>query len=96
MILQLIGSGKLRSSEETTTPLSDREFRVFRLLGTYKGAKAIALELGVSVRTIETHQIRMKRKFHVKSCKDLQTIALQWVRSHESSTARFIESVRDH
>jgi DNA-binding CsgD family transcriptional regulator len=61
------------------SPLSNRELFIFKLLGRNLGPTAIAAELGVSVKTIETHQHRIKQKLRLPSCPDLRFRAHEWV-----------------
>lgn len=44
-------------------PLTRREREVFSLLGEGKTSKEIALNLGMSYRTVEVHRARLLRKF---------------------------------
>ena len=67
--------------------LSNRELHIFRLFGHRKGASAIALELGISVKTIETHQQRIKEKLHLKTAHDLHRAAENWCARIEAQTA---------
>ncbi|MGB8167711.1 MAG: response regulator transcription factor [Chthoniobacteraceae bacterium] len=52
--------------------LSERERTVFRLIGRGLGATAIARELSVSVKTVETHQRRIREKLDVGSAGELR------------------------
>ena len=58
--------------------LSDRELHIFRRVGRSQGASAIARELSVSVKTIETHLGRIKEKMHLKSSEELHRAAESW------------------
>jgi DNA-binding NarL/FixJ family response regulator len=58
--------------------LSDREIQVFRLIGRGYGVTAIAKELGVSVKTVETHQQRTKDKLELKTADELHKRAELW------------------
>jgi DNA-binding NarL/FixJ family response regulator len=64
---------------EKVKRLSNRELFVFRLVGRHKGVSAIASELGLSVKTIETHQSRIKEKLAIASCATLRAYAIEWV-----------------
>ncbi|HEV7402536.1 MAG TPA: response regulator transcription factor [Chthoniobacteraceae bacterium] len=68
-----------RPLHEEVATLSDREYHVFRLLGQKLGASAVAVELGVSVKTVETHQGRIKQKLRIPSCQALRQRALEWL-----------------
>ena len=55
--------------------LSDRELEVFTLIGRGAGILEMAGELGVSVKTVETHQARIKQKLHLGSAVELRKYA---------------------
>jgi DNA-binding NarL/FixJ family response regulator len=57
---------------------SDRELGVFRLLGEGIGPAGIARELGVSVKTVETYQKRMKEKLGINTAEQLVVRARAW------------------
>ena len=74
------GPGAAASTDDPDAPpdlsrLSDREFEVFCLMGRGVGPSEIAARLGVSVKTIETHQDHLKRKLKARSARDLWRIA---------------------
>lgn len=57
--------------------LTPREREVARLLADGKPNKIVAHELGVSVRTVETHRARVKSKLGINSLADLVKLVLQ-------------------
>ncbi len=59
--------------------LTDRELGVFRLIGEGLGPTSIAGRLHLSVKTIETHREKIKRKLRLKSGHELTRSAVQWV-----------------
>ena len=59
--------------------LSDRELLIFRRFGQKHGTTAIARELAVSVKTVETHQGRIKEKLGLANSAELHRRAEQWV-----------------
>lgn len=61
-------------------PLSPRELDVFMLLGSGRGASEIADELGVSIKTYETHRERIKLKLGLQSASELVVRAMAWRR----------------
>jgi len=72
-----------RRGKEVDT-LSNRELHIFRLIGSKIGATAIARELGITVKTVETHQLRIKQKLKVRSCEELRRKAEAWTgNAHE-------------
>jgi len=66
--------------------LSDRELEVFELIGRGRGTREIAEQLHVSVKTIETHRMRIKTKLGIASTPDLVRTAVHWVSSVENET----------
>jgi DNA-binding NarL/FixJ family response regulator len=83
-LLDSLADGEDEQQSHEVEGLSDRELHVFRLLGRKCGATAVARELGVSVKTIETHQGRIKQKLKLRSCEDLRRRAEQWIMALDS------------
>ncbi len=61
-------------------PLSDREYDVFLRIGRGQGATLMANELGISVKTVETHRESIKRKLRLGTAHALSNAALAWRR----------------
>lgn len=59
--------------------LSDREFEVFQLIGHGKSTGAIAAELHLSTKTVETHRARIKEKLELRTMPELISFAARWV-----------------
>ena len=59
--------------------LSNREMHIFQLLGSGFGNRQIATSLGLSVKTVDSHQENIKHKLHLSSCAQLRTRAAKWV-----------------
>ncbi|UHQ19376.1 LuxR C-terminal-related transcriptional regulator [Lysobacter sp. KIS68-7] len=51
--------------------LSDREYHVFDRIGRGQGTQHIAIELGLSVKTVETHRESIKHKLRLESASAL-------------------------
>lgn len=64
--------------------LSNRELQVFRLAGRAMPTRAIAQELGVSIKTVESHRENIKNKLGLDSHAELVACAAQWLQ--ESGT----------
>jgi len=60
--------------------LSDRELEVFECIGQGLGASEVAKKLGLSVKTIESYQAKLKDKLHLKDSSQLFQHALHWVK----------------
>jgi len=59
--------------------LTDRELRVFELLGRGAGTREIAARLRLQIRTVETYRARIKEKLGLDSAHELLQHAIRWV-----------------
>lgn len=76
MLLKLVNPAALEN-EPTVQQLSDREFEVFGLIGRGAGPSGIARQLGISVKTVETHREGIKRKLNLATARDLVRAAIR-------------------
>jgi DNA-binding NarL/FixJ family response regulator len=70
-----------RDTPPATAPvdrLTDREREVFTLIGQGLGPREIARQLTVSVKTVETHQARIKEKLGLTHVRELTRAAVSW------------------
>lgn len=58
--------------------LTNRELLILRLMGGGEGPSTIARALGVSVKTVETHQANLRMKFGCRSAAELKAQARRW------------------
>jgi len=58
-------------------PLSMRERQVLQLVGEGKSTKDIALQLGISVKTAESHRARLMRKLDIHETASLVRYAIR-------------------
>ena len=79
------GGGKDSRSSEINS-LSDRELEIFAFLGRGFSVSELATELHVSVKTIETHQMRIKGKLALRSA--LRQKAREWLAKSAVSRIR--------
>ena len=63
--------------------LSDRELEVFRRIGLGQKARAIAGDLHLSVKTVETYRDRIREKLGLADGTELARAAFQWVMQEE-------------
>jgi len=83
-ILELFSGHRPGAGGSPVERLSDREFEVFQLIGLGKGTREIAVQLHLSVKTVEVHRAKIKAKLDVKTATDLVRVAVQWVESQGS------------
>jgi DNA-binding NarL/FixJ family response regulator len=65
--------------------LSDRELEVFRRMGEGQSTRQIAEELHLSVKTIETHQARLKEKLSLRSSRELVQYSIECVLAEKAT-----------
>ncbi|HJO24715.1 MAG: response regulator transcription factor [Myxococcota bacterium] len=58
--------------------LSDRELEIFNLVGQATATKSIATTLGISTKTVEAHQAKIKTKLGIASMAELIRAAAIW------------------
>lgn len=63
--------------------LSDREFEVFEMVGKGITTKKIAVELYLSIKTIETYKSHIKTKLNIKDSTELIQFATEWSFNHK-------------
>ena len=78
----LQGGGPKRA--DPVDDLSDRELQVFRLIGEGHGTRRISEELGVSIKTVESHRRNIKQKLGLTSATELVRHAVRWVEGEGS------------
>lgn len=64
-------------SGDIVAGLSERERQVLRLLALGSSAKEVAAQLGISVKTVETHRARLCAKVATHSIADLTRLAVR-------------------
>jgi len=79
LILSNFAAGSKNSRNPHINNLSDRELEIFSFIGRGVSVSELASELHVSVKTIETHQMRMKGKLALHSAAELRQKAREWL-----------------
>ena len=79
LILSNFAGGPKNSRNSDINSLSDRELEIFSFVGRGFSVSELATELHVSVKTIETHQMRMKEKLALHTAAELRQKAREWL-----------------
>jgi len=79
LILSNFAAGAKGSGSFDVNSLSDRELEIFSFIGRGVSVSELASELNVSVKTIETHQMRIKEKLALRSASELRQKAREWL-----------------
>ncbi len=57
--------------------LTDREFEVFKMLASGRTVSQAAMDLGLSVKTVSTHRVRILKKMHMTTNAELTHYAVK-------------------
>jgi len=79
LILSDFAAGTKSVGGSDINSLSDRELEIFSFIGRGFSVSELASELNVSVKTIETHQMRIKEKLGLHSAAELRQKAREWL-----------------
>ncbi len=78
IVARVTGRAASRDERAPLDSLTDREREVFALIGRGLGTRDIGRQLGLSVKTVETHQARIKEKLGLTSGHELTRAAVSW------------------
>ena len=81
--LHKIAGDKAGTTKTPIENLSDREFKVFLLIGEGCKASQIAKQLHLSTKTIETYRSRIKEKLNLPNAAELLQYSIKWAKSQD-------------
>lgn len=67
----------LSKSDVQSDPLSGRERQVLQLVGEGRSTKEVAAQLGISIKTVESHRARLRRKLDIHETAGLVLYAIR-------------------
>lgn len=73
--------GSANASRDPVQRLSNRELQVLNLVGRGVSSRDIAADLGLSVKTVESHRQSVKRKLSLETNSQLLQYAINWFAS---------------
>jgi DNA-binding NarL/FixJ family response regulator len=76
-IAELFADYIVRGEDEPHKLLSDREFEVFRMIGSGKGLTQISEDLNLSVKTVSTYRTRIIEKTGIASNAEMTRYILE-------------------
>jgi DNA-binding NarL/FixJ family response regulator len=77
-LLMGLVQGKQELSIPTVEDLSNRELEVYELIGEGMSISKIAKQLNLSIKTVETHREKTKKKLHLSNSNEVVRHAMQW------------------
>src|SRR5205807_2564243 len=88
MLDTLYGRSAARIDPSLELPrLSDRQLEIFQLIGEGRGTRQIALQLHLSIKTVETHRAHIKEKLKLHSGLELIRHAVEMAGRFSHSAA---------
>lgn len=78
VLLDRLASRAVEFRGDDIAALSSRELQILKLMGTGNGTRAVAASLGISMKTVATHQQRMKEKLGIRFASELQQRAFRF------------------
>lgn len=78
LVRKQIGSNAMNHGAPEES-LSDREMEVFEHIGRGYSSREIGEKLDISVKTVESHRARIKKKLDLSNARELLRYAIQWL-----------------
>src|SRR5437867_11781034 len=78
-------SGRRAGATSPIARLTDREFEILRLIGQGKDSRAVARQLGLSIKTVDAHRAHLKAKLELKSGPELIVYDATWLAAPQAS-----------
>jgi DNA-binding NarL/FixJ family response regulator len=82
LLRRTVGESAQPLRQTPVEALSDRELEVFRLIGRGRKTADIALQLHLSVKTVETYRDRIREKLDLSTGAELARYAMQWLQEN--------------
>jgi DNA-binding NarL/FixJ family response regulator len=79
ILTSLAGRQDKAQGSDRISCLTDREFEIFRLMGQGLEPHAVAAQLHISVKTIDTHRSHIREKLGLKNSTELIHFATRWL-----------------
>jgi DNA-binding NarL/FixJ family response regulator len=86
MIRKLAAGGRYVASDPVES-LSDRELQILQMIGSGHSTREAAAALSLSMKTIESHRMRIKRKLNLASGSQLLQYAVNWFAKADAGAA---------
>jgi DNA-binding NarL/FixJ family response regulator len=86
-MIQKFASGGAYLSANPIDRLSNRELQILHMIGKGMSTREAAESLNLSIKTVESHRQRIKRKLNLTTGTQLVQYAVNWFTGRESSSA---------
>jgi len=85
-MIQKFASGGSYASANPIDRLSNRELQILHMIGKGMSTRETALSLNLSIKTVESHRQRIKRKLNLTTGTQLVQYAVNWFTGRETQT----------
>ncbi|HWA87136.1 MAG TPA: response regulator transcription factor [Opitutus sp.] len=75
------------TGDSPVSSLSDRELEIVNLIGDGLPTREIASRLFLSIKTVETHRVHIKRKLNLANATQLVQFCVRWVEENKATAA---------
>ena len=75
------------AADSPVSSLSDRELEIVNLIGEGLPTREIAAKLFLSIKTVETHRVHIKRKLNLQNATQLVQFCVRWVEENKAANA---------
>jgi DNA-binding NarL/FixJ family response regulator len=86
-LLEEVAHPQVQAKLSPLDQLSDRELQIYEMIGRGHRAQEIADKLGVSLKTIETHRDRIRKKLQLADAHELSQQAVIWIQQSCAAAA---------
>lgn len=73
------------ATDSPVSSLSDRELEIVNLIGEGLPTREIAAKLFLSIKTVETHRVHIKRKLNLANATQLVQFCVRWVEENKAA-----------
>jgi DNA-binding NarL/FixJ family response regulator len=87
-MIQKFASGGAYLATSPIDRLSNRELQVLQMIGRGMSTREAAETLNLSVKTVESHRQRLKRKLNLTTAAQLVQYAVKWASGRETGSTR--------
>ena len=86
-VIRKLASGGAYGSENPIDRLSNRELQILQMIGRGLSTREAAEDLSLSVKTVESHRQRIRRKLNLANGSQLVRYAVSWISRPEAGAA---------
>jgi DNA-binding NarL/FixJ family response regulator len=86
MLNRFVDGSEDGAADSPVSSLSDRELEIVNLIGDGLPTREIAARLFLSIKTVETHRVHIKRKLNLANATQLVQFCVRWVEENKAAS----------